>query len=54
MDGIGGTVKLLVYSAILIGQQCKSAADFIRIAESKTMAIEIIEIEQHRIDHCKA
>ena len=54
MDGIGSAVKCLAYSAILSGQQCKSAADFIRIAQSKTTAIEIIEIEQYRIDHCKA
>ena len=54
VDGLGGTVKRLVYSSILGGQQCKSAADFVAIAQSKTKVMEIIEIQQSRIDDSKA
>jgi len=35
------------------GQQCKSAADFVAIAQSKTNTIDINEIEQHHIDNSK-
>jgi hypothetical protein len=40
--------------AILGGQQCKSAADFVTIGQSKTTAIEMIEIEKCKIDNSKA
>ncbi|CAF4696188.1 unnamed protein product, partial [Rotaria sp. Silwood2] len=32
VDGLGGTIKRLVYRAILSGQQCSSAAQFVKIA----------------------
>jgi hypothetical protein len=51
---VGAVVKRLVYSSILTGQHCKSAADFVAIAQLKTNTIEIAEIEQHHIDHAKA
>ncbi|CAM4834494.1 unnamed protein product [Rotaria magnacalcarata] len=54
VDGLGATVKRLVYSAILPGQHCNSAADFVVIAKSKTNAIEISEIKQHFIDDSMA
>jgi hypothetical protein len=53
VDGVGGIIKRLVYMAILSGHKCKSAADFIRIGQSKTTAIELVEIKQHQIDHSK-
>lgn len=53
VDGVGGVIKRLVYSSILGGQQCTSAADFVAIAQSKTNAIDINEIEQHHIDNSK-
>lgn len=53
VDGVGGTIKRLVYMAILGGQRCNSAADFVRIGKSKTTAIELVELKQHQIDHCK-
>ncbi len=53
MDGVGGSIKRLVYMAILSGQQCKSAADFVRIGQSKTTAIQLVEMEQHQIDHSR-
>ncbi|CAF4135314.1 unnamed protein product [Adineta steineri] len=54
VDGVGGTLKRVIYLAILGGQLCKSAADFVRIGQSKTTAIEIVEIEKYKIDDCKA
>ncbi|CAF1573778.1 unnamed protein product [Adineta ricciae] len=53
VDGIGGSLKRLVYLAILSGLQCKSAADFVKIGRSKTAIISIDEIEQHEIDDSK-
>ncbi|CAF1486587.1 unnamed protein product [Adineta ricciae] len=54
VDGIGRTIKRLVYLAILSGQSCDLAADFVRIGQTKTTAIELIEMEQYRINHSKA
>ncbi|CAF3880707.1 unnamed protein product, partial [Didymodactylos carnosus] len=34
VDGIGGTVKRLVWSAIFAGGVCRSAEDFIKIAKA--------------------
>lgn len=53
VDGIGGNVKRLVYSAIISGKRCQSATDFVRIAQSKTTAIITTEIEQQEIDLLK-
>ncbi|CAF2088960.1 unnamed protein product, partial [Rotaria magnacalcarata] len=36
VDGIGGTGKHLVWSAILAGGACRSAEDFIKIEKKKT------------------
>ncbi|CAF4451713.1 unnamed protein product, partial [Rotaria magnacalcarata] len=54
VDGLGATVKRLVYSAILAGQHCNSAADFVVIAKSKANAIEISEIKTDFIDDSMA
>ncbi|CAF2099607.1 unnamed protein product [Rotaria magnacalcarata] len=54
VDGLGATVKRLAYSAILAGQHCNSAADFVVIPKSKTNAIEISEIKLHFIDDSMA
>jgi hypothetical protein len=51
---VGGSVKRLVYRAILSGQKCNSAADFIVIARSKTNTTELAEIKQYRIDNSTA
>lgn len=53
VDGIGGTIKRLVYQSVLSGQQCTSAADFINIGRSKTNNIELYEIKQDQIDNAK-
>ncbi|CAF4610185.1 unnamed protein product, partial [Didymodactylos carnosus] len=51
--GIGGTVKRLVWSAILAGGVCRSAEDFIKIAKAKTKKVILIEITNNDIDNSK-
>ncbi|CAF2142516.1 unnamed protein product [Rotaria magnacalcarata] len=53
VDGIGGTVKRLVWSAILAGGVCRSAEDFIKIAKKKTKKVILIEITKNNIDNSK-
>ncbi|CAM4907459.1 unnamed protein product [Rotaria socialis] len=52
-DGIGGSIKRLVYRSILSGQICTSATDFINIGRSKTNNIELYVINQYQIDNAK-
>ncbi|CAF2572879.1 unnamed protein product [Rotaria sp. Silwood2] len=54
VDGLGGTIKRLVYRAILSGQQCSSAAQFVKIAQSKTDTINVTELEDIHIENSKA
>ena len=53
VDGIGGVVKRLVWSAILAGAVCRSSADFIKIAKSKTNKINRAEITKNEMDNSK-
>ncbi|CAF4753334.1 unnamed protein product, partial [Rotaria sp. Silwood2] len=54
VDGLGGTIKRLAYRAILSGQQCSSAAQFVKIAQSKTDTINVTELEDIHIENSKA
>ena len=54
VDGIGGTVKRLVWSAVLAGEVCRSAEDFVKIAKKKTKKVILIEITKNNIDNSKA
>jgi len=54
VDGIGGVVKRLVWSAILAGQVFRSVEDFIKIAKKKTNKIILFEITKSDIDNSKA
>ena len=53
VDALGETVKRLVYRSILAGQLCSSATEFVKIAQSKTTTIEIVELTQDCIDESK-
>ncbi|CAF4454979.1 unnamed protein product, partial [Didymodactylos carnosus] len=53
VDGLGGTVKRLVWSAALAGDNCKSAKDFVKLAQQNTKKIIIIEIKKNDIDNSK-
>jgi hypothetical protein len=50
VDAIGGTVKRMVWQEIMTKKQCKTAADFVLIAKSKTNTIILHEITQAAID----
>ncbi|CAF1296624.1 unnamed protein product, partial [Didymodactylos carnosus] len=50
VDEIGGTVRRLVWSAILAGRVCRSAEDFITLAKKKTKKIILIEVTRNDID----
>lgn len=53
VDGIGGTVKRLVWSAVLGGESCRSADEFVKIARQKTKKILLAEITKTAIDSSK-
>ncbi|CAF0859590.1 unnamed protein product [Adineta ricciae] len=53
VDGIGGTTKRLVWSAILGGGVCRSAQDFINLAKQKTKKIILFEITRNDTDDSK-
>ncbi|CAF1449742.1 unnamed protein product, partial [Didymodactylos carnosus] len=53
VDGLGGTVKRLVWSAALAGDNYKSAKDFVKLAQQETKKIIMIEITKNDIDNSK-
>ncbi|CAF3391449.1 unnamed protein product [Rotaria socialis] len=53
VDGIGGVVKRLVWSAILPGDVCRSVEDFIKLARKKTDKIIVTEINIDEIQKSK-
>ncbi|CAF4752823.1 unnamed protein product [Rotaria sp. Silwood2] len=54
VDGIGGTVKRLVWSSILASGVCRSAEDFIKLPMKETNKIVLIEIKISDINTSKA
>lgn len=53
VDAVGGTLKRIVHRAIMSGERCTSAADFVKIAQSKTNTINVMELTQECIDKSK-
>ncbi|CAF1580941.1 unnamed protein product, partial [Didymodactylos carnosus] len=53
VDAIGGVVKRVVWSAVLGGEVCRSAADFVRIAKKKSNSLILMEITKNHIDNSK-
>lgn len=53
VDGIGGAVKRIVWSAVLAGAVCRTAEDFIKLVEKKTNKINLAEITKNEIDNSK-
>ena len=53
VDGIGGTVKRLLWLAVLAGGSCRSAEDFIKIVRNKTNKINLFEITKADVDYSK-
>ncbi|CAF4499224.1 unnamed protein product, partial [Didymodactylos carnosus] len=50
VDGIGGTVKRMIWQEMMTKKQCKTAADFVPLAKSKTNIIILCEMAQGAID----
>ena len=54
MDGIGGTVKRLVWLVVILaGGSCRSAEHFIKIVRNKTKKINLFEITKTDVDYSK-
>jgi hypothetical protein len=50
VDALGGLVKRMVWQEIMTKEQCKTAADFVHLAKSRTITIILYEIKQASID----
>ncbi|CAF1608935.1 unnamed protein product, partial [Didymodactylos carnosus] len=50
VDGIGGTLKRLVWSEMMAGKRCTSASDFVQICNEKTKTIIVGQITNAQID----
>ena len=44
VDGIGGSVKRMVYQDVMVGETCRCAKDFIRLIKNKSTAFIIEEL----------
>lgn len=54
VDGIGGTLKRLVWLEIMAGKPCSSAEDFVKICQQKTKSITTIFVKQVQLDVTKS
>ena len=50
VDGVGGTLKRLVWLEIMAGKRCSSAEDFVKICQEKTKTISVIFVQQAQFD----
>ncbi|CAF1187211.1 unnamed protein product, partial [Didymodactylos carnosus] len=53
VDGIGGTVKRMVYEDIMAGKKCKNAGDFVRLIKDKSTPIIIDELLTSEIEYAE-
>ncbi|CAF1021678.1 unnamed protein product [Adineta ricciae] len=53
VDGIGGSAKRLVWSAVLVGEVCRATEYFVKIAKKQTKKIILIGITADAIDCSK-
>ena len=49
MDGLGGTIKRMVYQEIMTGKRCKNAADFLILIKQKDTSVFIDELPTNEI-----
>ena len=54
VDGIGGTLKRLIWLEIMAGKTCLSAEDFVKICHQKTKTISVIFVRQVQFDITKS
>ena len=50
MDGLGGTIKRMVYQEIMSGKRCKNAVDFLTLIKQKTTSVFIDELLMNGIE----
>ena len=53
VDGVGGTLKRLVWTEIIVGARCSSAQEFIDICHRKTTATVVGSVQQAQSDVTK-
>ncbi len=51
VDGLGGTVKRIVYQEVMVGKKCKNASDFLNLVKEKDTSIYIHELLNSEIEH---
>ncbi|CAF1437694.1 unnamed protein product [Rotaria sordida] len=51
VDGIGGSVKRMVYQDVLVGKRCRNANDFLHLIEQKNTSFVIDELSPDEIEH---
>ena len=49
MDGLGGTIKRMVYEEIMSGKRCKNTVDFLTLIKQKTASVFIDELLMNEI-----
>ena len=54
VDGIGGTVKRMIYQDVMAGKRCRNAKDFVYLIQQKNSSIITYELSKSEIQHgCK-
>ena len=51
VDGIGGTVKRMVYQDVMAGKRCRNAKDFVYLIQQKNSSIISDELLKSEIQH---
>ena len=50
MDGLGGTIKRMVYQEIMSGKRCKNAVEFLTFIKQKTTSVFTDELLMNEIE----
>ena len=50
VDGLGGTIKRMVYQEIMSGKRCKNAVDSLTLIKQKTTSVFIDELLMNEIE----
>ena len=51
VDGIGGTVKRMVYQDVMAGKRCRNAKDFVNLIRQKNSSIITDGLSKSEIQH---
>ena len=50
MDGLGETIRRMVYQEIMSGKRCKNAVDFLTLIKQKTTSVFMDELLMNEIE----